>query len=356
MANNRVTYAISQVALKDSSSAATNQVLPLSASGVNPSGFWEAPRGVQSIGITTAFNLEQVFELGKIAIYENVEGTPDVEVTINRVLDGTHPLYLIASDSTGSTLIGRNEDYRTDITMNIYNDNQSSTDEGEGSNAAFVSAVYASGMFLSSVTYTFPVDGSFTEEVAFVGNNKFWSDVTANGSAPSGEFPSGIITSDEDPTVNVGNLDGVQRRENFVIATSKFPTEMPGVDGNGLLGADGDCLQTITVTADLGREDVFCLGDKNPFFRFITLPIEVTTTIEVHSKQGDLIEADGSADNLTNQEIVLKTTGGLTLDLKSQNKLTSVDMGGNDAGGGNLTVTYTYQNFNDLVVTHADFN
>ncbi len=355
MANNRVTYAISQVAIKDSSSAPTSEVLPLGASGVNPSGFWEVPRGVQTVGVTTAFNLEQVFELGKIAIYENVEGTPDVEVTINRVLDGTHPLYLIASDSTQSTLIGRNETYRTDIAMNIYADTQGSTDEDESGNEAFVSAVYASGMFLSSVTYTFPVDGNFTEEVAFVGNDKFWSNVTG-GSAPSGQFPSGVVEPDEDPTVNVGNLDGVQRRENFDTSVSKFPTELPGVDGSGLLTVDSDCIQTLTVTADLGREDIFCLGTKTPFFRFVTLPVEVTTTIEVLSKQGDLIEADSSQDNLVNQEIVLETSGGIKLDLGTQNKLTSVDMGGNDAGGGNLTVTYTYQNFNDLVVTHSDYN
>ena len=53
--------------------------------------------GVQSVGITTTFNLEQVFELGQLAIYENVEGTPDVEVTMSKVLDGYIPLFCLAT-------------------------------------------------------------------------------------------------------------------------------------------------------------------------------------------------------------------------------------------------------------------
>ena len=66
MANDRVYYAIQQVSFgKDTGGS---------------SGTRTVAHGVQSIGITTTFNLEQVFELGQLAIYENVEGTPDVEV------------------------------------------------------------------------------------------------------------------------------------------------------------------------------------------------------------------------------------------------------------------------------------
>lgn len=355
MVNNRVTYAISQLAVKDFTSAATNVVLPLSSSGTNPSGYWEVPRGIQSVGLTTAFDLESVFEWGKIGVYENVEGVPDVEVTVSRVIDGTHPLYLIASDSSGAdTLIARNETYRADITFNIYPDTQDSTDQGESSGLFHVSAVYVSGMYMSSVTYNMPVDGNFTEEVTFVGNDKFWSAVVG-GSAASGYFPSGVVGSTEDPTVNVGNLDGVQRRENFNRASSTFPNLLPGIV-SGVYTADSDCIQTITVTADLGREEVFCLGQKNPFFRFVTLPLEVTTTFEVHSKQGDLVEADSTTDNLVNETIILKTTSGLQLHLGSSNKLTGVDESGNDAAGGSLAVTYTFQNFGFLTVTHDNYS
>ena len=44
--------------------------------------------GLQSVGMTTNFNLEQAFQLGQLEIFENIEGTPDVEVTLEKVLDG----------------------------------------------------------------------------------------------------------------------------------------------------------------------------------------------------------------------------------------------------------------------------
>ncbi len=43
--------------------------------------------GVQSVGITTTFNLEQVFELGQLELYQDVEEVPDIEVSVERVID-----------------------------------------------------------------------------------------------------------------------------------------------------------------------------------------------------------------------------------------------------------------------------
>ena len=70
MANNRIYYAIQQVKL----GPAAGTMAPV--------------HGLQTVGITTNFNLEQVFEMGQLAIYQNVENVPDVEVTLNKVLDG----------------------------------------------------------------------------------------------------------------------------------------------------------------------------------------------------------------------------------------------------------------------------
>jgi len=38
--------------------------------------------------------------------------------------------------------------------------------------------------------------------------------------------------------------------------------------------------------------------------------------------------------------------------LGTKNKLASVNYGGGDAGGGNVTVTYSYTTFNDFTVMH----
>ena len=50
----------------------------------------EMIHGLQSVGVTTNFSLEQAFELGQIQIYENIEGLPDVECTMERCLTAIH--------------------------------------------------------------------------------------------------------------------------------------------------------------------------------------------------------------------------------------------------------------------------
>ena len=37
----------------------------------------------------------------------------------------------------------------------------------------------------------------------------------------------------------------------------------------------------------------------------------------------------------------------------TKNKLQSVNYGGGDTGGGNVSVSYTYSNFNSFAVTHS---
>ena len=92
--NYRIFYAIQQIAFAREGA-------------VGNSSFKEA-HGVQSVGITTTFNLEQAFELGQLAIYENIEGIPDIEVTIEKVLDGYPPIYCLATrGATATSLTGR---------------------------------------------------------------------------------------------------------------------------------------------------------------------------------------------------------------------------------------------------------
>ena len=60
--NNRIFYAIQALGIE----AAADDV------GVEGAGAITWMKGVQSVGITTNFNLEQVFELGQLAIFENI--------------------------------------------------------------------------------------------------------------------------------------------------------------------------------------------------------------------------------------------------------------------------------------------
>jgi hypothetical protein len=117
-----------------------------------------------------------------------------------------------------------------------------------------------------------------------------------------------------------------------------------------------DHIQSVEVSVDITRQEIFELGFKTPFFRAVSFPVAVTTTIETITDKGDLIDAKGDgSDNLVDRTILLKTQGGLQIDLGAKNKISSVTFEGFDAGGGNGTVTFEYQNSNRLTITHDGF-
>jgi hypothetical protein len=126
------------------------------------------------------------------------------------------------------------------------------------------------------------------------------------------------------------------------------------------LQADGfyaSKVQSISVSTDLGREQILQLGHKTPYHRFVTFPVEVTTEIEVISISGDGISATeagifGNGNNLQNQSIRVAVQEGTRLNMGTKNKLASVGMSAGDAGGGNQTLTFSYTTFNDLSVAH----
>jgi hypothetical protein len=354
MANNRIYYAIQQVDLGNTSSSMT----PV--------------HGLQTVGITTNFNLEQVFEMGQLAIYQNVEGVPDIEVTLNKVLDGYPLLYTLATETgtgVGAGLVASNptipgrQNARCDMRLSIYPD--SNVSASGTANAVVV----CSGMYVSSVSYTFPVDGNFTEDVTLVGNNKVW------GGSTSGSFGG----NNDDPL----STSGVGRRQFLNMENCRFPTQIPGINGSGInspLGGGsgfGAHFQNITVSCDFGREAIQELGTFAPYHRFVTFPVEVTSEFEVVAVTGDMINASESgyyaglsgntiADdqtpqcsgrhNLIDEEIFIETCEGTRIYLGDKNKLTSVNYTGGDTGGGNVTVTYSYQTFNDFVVAHEEGN
>lgn len=341
--NNRIFYAIQALGL------APHDVV---ASGGAPSGFNTA-HGVQSVGITTTFNLEQVFELGQLELYENIEGIPDIEVTAQKVLDGYPLLYHLATPTAASpSLVGRSNE-RSFVMLNIYAD----TEEFAGSGITPLQQVGMSGMFVSALTYTLNVDANSTEDVTLVGNNKEW---TASGT----DFvPVGLDGTDE--PLSIATSGGVQRREDVLMgagvagAVSIWPTDIPGISSSGTNEQSGDAflahLQTATITTDLGREELFELGRRGPYHRFVSFPVEVTTAIDVTSSEGDLVDAladPPGGTNLVDQTIDLLMREGTRLNLGLKNKLASVTYGGGDAGGGNVVVTYNYSNFNSLSITH----
>lgn len=389
MANNRIYFANQQLIFRRDGSNATTS---------DATNRWTAAHGVQSVAVTTTFNLEQAFELGQLAIYENIEGVPDIEVTATKVLDGYPLLYHLATQGNNSspTLAGRSAE-KCIVGIGIWPDVVDSV--GQAGNTTPQQQMEMSGMFASSVSYNFPTEDNFTEDITLVGNNKGWTNSACDtqpwtftaGNGASGEFPgnndvpmaTGTNKSDEvnNPadTEEVAQLGGVNRRENLKFKGSttadaggkdytKLPSGIPDVDDNGWMNPKSSTanahLQSISVSTDLGREELFELGTRQPYARIVTFPVEVTCDIEVLSVSGDMIDAyadgctnttaacEGVKDNLKPEEIRIATCEGTIIYLGTQNKLSSVSYGGGDAGGGNVTVTYSYSTFNDFTVLH----
>lgn len=312
--------------------------------------------GVQSIGITTNFNLEQVFELGQLEIYENVEGIPDVEVTMEKVVDGYPLLYHMATKGAGTSsdptinptdtakFLPRSKK-RCDVRLGIFEEEQANSvglsapsGSNTGASDAQSTEVYLSGMFINSISYSVPVDGPATESVTFVGNNKQW--LHSSLALASGANEDGVMGFQDmalsqpgnngsgnpnDPLDSFDGLDeplartsgnaagtigasgGVQRREDVLVFLSTLPQSIRGVNGanpgNGnSLGRvpSGEPLvhlQSFSCSTDLGREDVLELGRKNPYARTANFPVEVTCDIEAITAEGDFVNAleDGDA-------------------------------------------------------------
>lgn len=381
---NRIFYACQQVGIKPN--------------GTTTWGDGTIVHGVQSVGLTTNFNLSQVFELGQISIYENIEDIPDVEVSMTKVLDGYIPMYLKAtSTATSPTLVGRSNE-RCIFGLSIFNDTL------DGASGTANQQVECSGMYVSSISYSFPLEDNFTEDMTLVGNHKIWkgdSTITAAAQAvqvymPSVNFSGGFAAANDEPAAIGATGGGVNRRQDLLFATGliageasvkqgatiadlngmhtyvdvcALPTEIPGINSTGqnvkTLGVFGAHINSITVSADLGREQILELGRKGPYHRFATFPTEVTCEIETTSVSGDLLSAteegrltestDPGRDlgNLSNQSIRIATAEGTRLGLGAKNKLSSVNYAGGDAGGGNVTTTFSYTNFNDLTVIHS---
>ena len=327
---NRIFYAVQQVAIG------------------NTGGTYEVVKGVQSVSMTTTFNLEQAFQLGQLEIYENIEGVPNIEMTINRLLDGTALAYVLGAGgyANAADLVSASTNEFL-VRLGIWDEANDSFAGDQNNNP--VNQVTISGAVLSNVSYTLGVDGNFTEEIGITATDKAWYGSCAAASSWADSYTPAASDLQNDTPDFAG---GVQRRQYFNNTGSSIPSIIP--EGSNRL-------QSVTISADFGREDLFELGSKGPFAKVATFPLEVTCSIEVLSSGGDLVDAmaesctvgnqcDGNG-NLTDQTILIKLCDGSQFDLGTKNKLSSVSYGGGDAGGGNVTTTFDFVTYNTLGVS-----
>jgi len=353
MANKRTYWAIEAIGTAAHGAGNT-------AAGATPdlAYFYFVP-GVQSVGMSTNFNLDQIFQLGQLEIYQDLEDIPDIELSVEKVFDDTALMYtrcVSAADGTAAnaytaTWAGAKElttiqNNRVDVAFVVNDD----ADKAIGDNNGTVAA-HMSGMFLSSVNFNFGADGYFTESVTLVGNHQKWftpAATMANSPADPGALQSGDVS----------------RRHNFSfkdIGDVPVPVKTIGGDVNDLR------IASISVATDLGREEMFSLGTREPYHRYVTFPIEVTCDIEAYvTDAADFaVNALPNATNVTSTNHIKfhvydGTSGGIIsnpgpsnhyFDLGENNTLQSMTWNGLSTDGTNATVTYSYRNFNRLNIT-----
>jgi len=362
MSNNRIYYA-----------SQTAQLRPQDAEGTSLYPYWYQPLGLQSVSMSTSFDLQQAFQLGTVELYDNVENVPNVEVTLNRVIDNTTPLYAMcmggengADGANAGQSLGSLVNNRVNFRLGIFSDTQ----QYVSSNAS--SHVICSGMYLSRFNYTIPVEGNGTEEITLVGNHKIWNTGSFTGQS-SYTFTAASIFN---PSTTVGSIkptqtSGILTRQFVNLASSTLPLGAGGIRRpNGAAGALPH-IQNITIGADLGRENINQLGRFSPYCRYTTFPVEVTSEFQVVTTDGDKVDLSDfrnsdfcgtSHTNLVKHSISIRLNTAnttnvcnnyMTLNLGNKNTLTSVNYTGGDTGGGNATVTYSFRNFNDFNITTA---
>jgi hypothetical protein len=348
--NNRIYYAIQQIAIRPHKQAAYKYV-----------------HGLQSVGITTNFNLTQVYEIGQLSIYENIEEIPDVQITLNKVLDGYPPIFCLATaDAIYPTLVER-ANQQCNVNLTTYSESNNSA------TGIAVGQMEASGLYVNSVKYTFPKDGNFTEEITLVGNSKVWKNDSRIANAGATAWAnslnvSGMFGGNDTPL----GQGGVNRRQDMLFGgisndVTVLPVDVAGINADGTQNIDSETrahLNSISVSVNLNRENLNELGRRSPYFRVPTFPVEVSTEIEISATSGDFVSATESgilsgatatleSGNLKERLIRIAVQEGLRIYAGNKNKLASVNYGGGDAGGGVVNVSYTYHTFNDLTVMHS---
>lgn len=365
---NRIYYAVQAV-----------QMQGVNGPGIDESpetaGSWRSVFGVQSVGISTNFNLENVFQLGEFDQYDVLDDNPEIEVTLNKVIDYTDPLYVLACGGADTTTTNKNilevASRRCNVRLFVGSDVNHQNVTGT---LPFV--VKMTGMYLSSITYTFATDGNFTEEATLVGNNKVWynnsDSVTSNAGADQVHPVAGTTTGFDNLRAT-----GIARRWNIDIDNSVLPSGTTSWDGGIVCPHDGSKfilphITSLTVSCDLGREPLFQLGSRAPYTRFVNVPLEVTSEFEVVATEHDVSASDflnsgacaANTRNLQPREIYLRLCGpsagngndgtkGMNFYLGKNNRLTSVNYSGGDTGGGNVTVTYSFTGYNTLYINQG---
>jgi hypothetical protein len=332
--------------------------------------------GVQSVGFSSSVEFEQVFELGHLQIFENIEGSPTCEMTIERILGlGVTSLYerFCTSETRdyGINMSNFASDRGCSARLSVQADGAVMTNTGSAGNTTTANKLYGFQLdgFTSNYSISAQTDGAVTESLGIAGVN-----LTL--------IPSGATDKTLHVRPTTSNPYGTFRRQDCSFQFTKIiNSTMSGTT------TQYSRVQSASINIDVGREDLLELGRKGPYIRYASFPVEVTCDVEynvdrgidvasdpeprfqnttqqmveidsdsncqLNPTEGYLVEVKGSRRHSTSASLGCSDSGYETggtqynfLAAISGAKLQSQSWSGGDTGGGVVTISESYTAFN----------
>jgi len=319
--------------------------------------------GIQNVSINQTFDTTTIPVRGNPFAAKNIYKKPNIDITFTKFISDNVKSLPIDGNITGVTrtksLMPSGKLLPSPVNIDLYIYNYQNAEN------IYPTGIQLKDCLLKSISYKFGTDGFFTEDLAFS------SHLLLN----SGLSPA--IRYSEDSPSFVAHSGFVKRRQDFFI--SGIPPEVSGhmVSGHVLLSVD------FSINFDYG--DIPAYGRfYTSANKYVKYPIDVSCTFEVldrgfytvtgnmYSDTGNIshsyiysgiapvfppysgeIRSSGNINEVVNSVFEnMFTTGilfgikdSLTIDLGSNNFLSSRERSGGDAGQGNYSIyRYTYKN------------
>jgi hypothetical protein len=361
--------------------------------------------GVQSVGVSSDFPSASLMDVGRAKRKFHYYAPQSFEITIERVIDqssnffyyvddsdytadaaGAKSCHILNSNNIGATgiLDSGGKCLRSyDITILYGRDIEDRI--GEGSN---VFQVTYRNCLVTSISYSMETQGSVTESITLITRGATYNESTSTGSytLPGSDRSGTTIQRQHLDFLHEGASWGTrysvlpEEVETMFLAKDSSgddPSEPGGDEAMRILGINSigiDITIEYSELADIGKRSG--LGDqgKQNLWRYVTLPVQVTSSFSGTLRQplpktaaqfpaGTYLPntdttfsaangATGSDDwNKVNREIRLvakmstsPSPSYFVWDLGQRNYLTSLSYDGGGADGGNLEATMSYQN------------
>jgi hypothetical protein len=288
--------------------------------------------GVQSVTLNTQQENIILDQYGSLKIHKYVPNYPEVTIGVSRII----------SSGIGLIYSGTIEDnintHNNNLCLFIGKDTESKLAESPASDTY---NILLSGVSINSVAYNFPANGNFTEDIELKCYHKYFNQCLVSNTVFSQLRSSGLVN----------------RRQHLSSSES--------IIAQGLLPADSN-ITNVTIDANFGIQDIkeFGMNVSNPNqqYRYATLPITVTTTVNavINGSGLDFYDIDTNSSEAThlckfsglNSGIVpLKfiLCGSQELNVGT-GSLTSVSYDGGDTGGGSVEVSLTFESANQFTL------